>query len=244
MKNLTRCFLMMILVSTVACPFAEGVDTKKLPRDISGFIPVWQVGNNWKLRISAIAMQHVQPKRESRDCQMSVIEVPEADTGRFVLKLLVDRSRECLFFMLDAKDLSLRELRRVRKNRIELEKKTTQNNAWEDAEVLVQYPGGVPVIIRTDFVHIAFPVLRPGDEVVYERPNEYVVLQKYVVETGNDEILVLNIAKSQKLVDARQRLSENKVDYKLVWKRGAPWWQSCIVLSKEEYRIEMVEQDE
>jgi hypothetical protein len=237
-KQYVCCLVMVTVFMVVVCSIVKGGDQDGVTTKIHGFLPKWKMGDVWSVSISSIATERVPPRRENLNCYMSVDHVPKKDETCFVLRLLVDQNKECLFFVLDSRDLSMRELRKLEGNRMESSQEDYKNVAWRDAKVIAKYPGGVPVIIRTSFVKMAFPVLKSGAEAAYIKGNEYTVVQKHAIEIGVKSRLTVDIVKEAKLENARERLSQDNVDFRLVWEYGAPWWQTCVAFSEDEYRIE------
>jgi len=168
---------------------------------------------------------------------MTVLETPSDGAGHYLIRLVADDkvTKSKLYLVLDPNDLSLLEMRSGRK--IDPNDRNMQ-----------RFPGHNIQTISVYMAKLIFPVLsRPADasENGVEFLADNALASKSIVRDFEDsKALVVGIARSNgEGDDLQKRLDEDQYRYRVLWKRGDPWWTSQTWLPDGFYRVELVRED-
>jgi len=222
----------MLLTSLVTAETTQS-DVAGLYRD---GVSHWSKGASWCLEFSYLPARRSGPRKRQLLGQgtMTVLETPADGAEHYLIGLVADKkvTKSKLYLFLDPNDLSLLEMRTTRK-------------VDPNARRWLRYPGHRIATISVDMARLVFPVRsKPSDgdtnDVYYQRDSA--LASRSIVRDFEDaKALVVGIARRDwEKDDPRRRLNEGKYRYRLLWKRGDPWWTSQTTFPGGSYRVELI----
>jgi hypothetical protein len=228
------CLAIFLLVAVTASAGTTLSEVGELYRE---GISHWVKGTSWRLEFSHLPIYRprVLQRQVLGQATLTVLETPADGADHYLLGFLADKNvtRSKLYFVLDPNDLSLLEMR--------IDRRIDPN-----AREMHRYPGHNIREVGVNMVQLIFPVFRStetNEKGVYFQGDNMAVSKSTVRDIEGRRTLVVEIAlQSVHEEPVRQRLDEGRCRYRLLWKKGDPWWTSQTTLPDGSYRIELLDE--